>query len=238
MAKKKNPITFSQIKTEFINKIKNISKQLDEIPDIACPNDEAVIVFTLHPEYTYSIQPLTFIKSVGLRIIGKILLTTINGFLTDVFIAGPRSKFRNLTSEIENWKENNKKATELIQIKNIRIQAPEERIKYVIDGKDGIIHLDEPIPSLVTSTHTNCTITLHAGDDPNTETLNSFKNYLALLGVDIDISRRFDVGGLSYLFTKIQNDKMIDIAKFPFLRTIKQTPKIRLAKLKEHITNN
>ena len=107
--------TFDEAKKRIAPLAKKTSKALDRLPDAACPNDEAVGIITLHPQWlAKSYHPSTLLRAVGLETVGSRPKRVKpekwtrkppveEAPSTELFVAGPRSAFRTWASDLPEW---------------------------------------------------------------------------------------------------------------------------------------
>jgi hypothetical protein len=111
----RDPYTFTEAKAFVGPRLEQAVKFMDELPSIACPNNEAVVAVTLHPKFlSKSSYPNDLLKATGLRAIGSkgVTLTPRKSHLeskpspsaaAELFIAGSRENFRELSVAIRQW---------------------------------------------------------------------------------------------------------------------------------------
>lgn len=218
------PYTFGEAKAFVSQRIAAVAKTIDLLPAIACPNDEAVAAITLHPKYlSKSAHPNDFLKATGLRAVGSkaVVVTPRKSHLSsapspsasaELFVAGSRQSFRDLSATISQWSPTSTGAADLIKIESIRTQKPSERIKPIHSKGRNILF----------------EIVIHAGEDRrSTYVLDAFKAYLASLEIEVDLDGRIDADELSFVPVRAARERIDEIAEFPFLRVAREMPRLR-----------
>jgi hypothetical protein len=111
----RHPYTMDDAKRVLRPKIKDASRQMDLLPSLACPNDEAVALLTLHPKYlSKTAYPTLLLEETGLRPVGSRAATVAPrktstgqdqppGASAELFIAGRRQVFRELEERVGKW---------------------------------------------------------------------------------------------------------------------------------------
>jgi len=220
----KNPYTLGDRQKVLIPEARQLSQQLDELPESACPEDEAVAVLTLHPAYiSKSAFPSALLKAASLRAVGsrQVIVTpkrwTKKGDpkpqpTTELFVAGSRASFHNLPKVVSEAVERLPASRDIIKIESLRAIPPADRVKPIKSTAD------QPLLEVV----------LHAGNHPRANTiLEGFRQYLHSLEIDVDLERRIDAGELTFVPVRAPRNRVKDIAKFSFLRVAREMPKLR-----------
>src|SRR6478735_2370566 len=66
------PYPFAEARARLIPMVQATAEELTALPDLACPNGQAVAVLTLHPQYlAKSFFPAALLQSAGLEAIGS-----------------------------------------------------------------------------------------------------------------------------------------------------------------------
>lgn len=224
---KLDPYGLDEQKREIGKRAAVVAMELKALPAAACPNDEAVAVLTLHPTYLAKTSfPKELLNRAGLRTVGsrqrvvtprKIASTDENKqpqptTTADIFVAGPRKRFEALANAIPGIEPQSALAGDLIKIEDFRVIPPKSRIQ-IPRSKEQTALME---------------FVLHTGGPSTAESIRtSFKSYLATLGIDVDLSKRIDAGQLSFIAVRAPRSKMVEAAKFSFLRTSRDMPRLR-----------
>lgn len=222
---KNKPYTFSQAKARLAPQIEKAAAAVAALPAAACPNNEAVAVLTLHPEYmSKSAYPDTLISNAGLRAIGSKQTTVTPARVSnkkkkpkptqtaDIYLAGPRPAFANLSKEIDKWNKDSEAAGDLIKIEGFRVQETDERVKPMRSKSS------DPLLEVV----------LHTGGEQSAANVRrAFVAFLNGLGVDVDLSQAVDLGDLTFIPVRAPKTKLKAIGEFAFLRVAREMPRLR-----------
>jgi hypothetical protein len=222
---KKTPYTVEEAKGRVTPMVQAAAKDLQQLPAIACPGDQAVVVLTLHPEYlAKSYFPQTLLHSLRLDSIGSRPTQvrpdkwTRKGDpeltdSTDLFIAGPREAFTSWAVGLPHWTKQIPGADELVAIERLRSQRPEDRM--------------QPIHS--SARELALEVVLHASAKRSAGFIvEGFEAFLKHLGLKANFDRRFYVGGLCFMPMKAPATSVKEIAKFSFLRVVRAMPRLRM----------
>ena len=231
---KRDPYTFAEAKTRLAPRLSSLTEAVDELPKAACPQDESVGVITLHPAYlAKSYFPTKLLQAVGLEAIGsrtqhvvpekggKVLRqkksdkagTTakaepISSPTAEIFIAGPRDRFRLWAASLSKWSEMRPGAEEIVRLENVYLAPPEKRLQRVRPSKNA------PLLEVV----------LHGSSN---YVIEGFRDYMRTLDVRLDLDRRFQIDGLCFLGIRVPRDLHVEMAKYSFLRVAREMPRLR-----------
>src|SRR4051812_29128634 len=69
---KTDPYQFAEARDRLAPRIRLVVREIDSLPELACPQDECVAALTLHPAYiAKSFFPLGLLRAVGLEAVGS-----------------------------------------------------------------------------------------------------------------------------------------------------------------------
>lgn len=223
-AEKPPPYSFTDAKARLTPMLQQVNTQLAQLPATACPRDEAVAVITLHPQYiAKSYYPGKLLASVGLDAVGsRPALVKPEKWTrkaepepvpsTDLFVAGPRARFRQWAQSVSRWVEQTPGAEDIFKVELLRAMTTQDRIRPA-SSRD---------PEIVFE------VVLHASALPGSSfILEGFEAHLQSLGLRADFDRRFYVGNLCFLPLKAPRPLVQQVAQFSFLRVIRQMPRLR-----------
>jgi len=220
---KAHPYTFQESQERLLPELESLVGKIDSLPAAACPDDKAVGILTLHPSYlAKSYYPTTLLRSLDLNAIGsrghylkpqklagdkppKIALSA------DIFVAGTKNNFHAWLTSLPTWRESQREHEELIRIEEISSFSPEKKVRAFTSKET------EPTVEIV----------LHASTDDD-YVLEGFQAYLKSLGLKLNIDKRFYAGGLCFLAMNLPKRLAPEVAKFSFLRVIREMPKLRI----------
>jgi hypothetical protein len=199
---------------------------LAELPNLACPNDEAVGVVTLHPQWiAKSYHPQQLLNAYELRQVGSRPVTitpeewTRKGLpselaSSELYVAGSRGAFLRWAMELRQHPED--VSDQIRRVESVTAPSPVDRLRNL--PSDGSRDGEEILLEVV----------LHAGEGPRDQfILSGFSEYAGSLGAEPDLDRRLYAGGLCFLPVEAARSRVIDLAKFAFLRTVRPMPRLR-----------
>src|SRR5438552_10822377 len=150
---KSQPYSFEEARGRLVPMLIASNAAMKILPPLACPNDEAVAILRMHPEFiakTYF--PNRLLREAGLEAIGsrptrarptkwsrrgvpEIVETT------DLFVAAPRSNFQRWSDSLLRWNERQAAASDVSHIEEIRPQSASDRLQKIV-AKDPTILLE------------------------------------------------------------------------------------------------
>ena len=218
------PYSFEEARRRLAPMLANTAVAFDGLPDKACPNGEAVASITLHPEYyAKSYFPAGFLRSGGLRAVGSRARRVRpykrsrdrepeEAVTTELFVAGSRSSFHRLADEVPRWRRASTGARHLPAIEQVSAIKTKDRMRPLTEGPEML-----PLE-----------VVLHASERPGDRfILAAFEAYVRDLGLDPDLERIFFAGKLCFLRLRATAPQARDVARFSFLRTVREMPKLR-----------
>ena len=220
---KAHPYSVDETFVRLSSELEHLSEIVTDIPDLACPNGEAVISITLHPAYlAKSYHPSKLLSGLGLRQVGSRERRLIPDKWTqkeapaaplvapELFIAGDRTKLANFGEAV-------RQSGEVALLDEFR------RIEHIAPlGADRLHKVpgDEEYPPLEVVLHAD------ASQVWGEEVLRGFWKWCSKLGVEFDWSRRQQVGGLSFLGFYAPRPILPQLTQFAFLRAVRRMPKL------------
>ncbi|RCK41910.1 S8 family peptidase [Thalassospira xiamenensis] len=222
---KEPPYSFAEAKARLSPMATRAINAMYALPSKACPNDEAIVSFTLNPEYiAKSYFPSEILRDFGGELVGsrpkqitpekrsrnRPVIPTLT---TELFVKARRSVFANWGAELPSRPEGTQFSKELIYIEKIQTQQVEDKVKGGANKSD--------ISSFE--------VVLHANEiEATTHVLNEFGEYLNEIGIDAAFSRRFYAKGLCFIELQAPNHRVTDIATFSLVRAVRQMPQLRM----------
>lgn len=219
------PYTFEEARTRLVPMLSAIATAVDALPTAACPNGEAVSSLILNPEYiAKSYYPNNLLKTYGLRAVGSREARVTpekrskgrapeEKITTELFIAGPKNNFKRLSQEIATITATSPIAKDMPVVEQMKLPPAESKVKKIASTAKQI-----PLEVVV-----------HASEFINDAyILQGFENYIKGLGLKVDLKSRLHAGGLCFLKMMAPKDKIGEIAKFSFLRTVREMPRLRI----------
>lgn len=221
---KQAPYTLAEAKKRLTPKLSKTVKDIDELPDAACPRDQAVIALTLNPEYiAKSYFPRELLAAAGVTPVGskpkKITPAQrsrnrepVETLTTELFALGTRGAIRLWKENLPGWTDAFAAGRELVTLEDISAVPIEDKIKGEIPKKG----------------KTTFEVVLHANELlGESYILHEFRKYLGGLGVKSTLSRRFYAGGLCFLELDAPAGRADDIARYSIVRALREMPRLR-----------
>jgi hypothetical protein len=223
-APKAHPYSFEQAQERLSPRVKAAAGAIADLPAEVCPRDETVALLALHPTYiAKSYFPRDILRAVGVEAVGSrardLTPERVIGrqkrkqtSTTELFVAGPRSKFQDFAREIDGWSADTAGADDLIKIEDFRAFPAQERVKPIRTKQA------EPLLEVI----------LHARPGPNYDyIIEGFESYLQSLDIALDLDRRIYAGGLCFLPLRVPRPMIGEVARFSFLRLAREMPRLR-----------
>ncbi|WP_439828377.1 S8 family peptidase [Aeromonas enteropelogenes] len=214
------PYTYEENKPYIMENIKSFLETVDEIPDSAKPNGEAVAKIYLHPAFlakTYF--PSGILNEFSLRSIGSKAITINPRKQANkkpvynsacIYVSGKAESFQQLYDTMNNGRLKKTLQKEIASLEVISMFSSDEKIKEV-DSSDNKRTVE---------------VALHTPEH-NNEVIDSFIRYATKCGASIKEEKIISVKGLTFLPISANATEINNIASFTFLRTIRDLPAIR-----------
>lgn len=219
------PYSLDEARSRVARMVQRTASALSELPEKACPNEQAVVSMTLHPEYyAKSHFPSSILRSADLRVLGSrpcVLQPERcsrnrepeKAPTTEFFVAGERSSFWRLGDEVEHWTSGSTGFAQLPAIERVSLPSAEGRIRPIED-RVGHIPLE---------------LVIHASEQSQDRfILRGLQEYLQDLDLALDLGRTFFAGNLCFLRLRAKARQLVEIARFAFLRVVREMPKLRM----------
>lgn len=200
--------------------------ELNELPDQACPEGEAVGVITLHPQWmAKSYHPRQVLDAYNLRQVGSRPVAVEPEKWTrqdppepsassELYVAGDREAFARWARDLQEAP--SRVPEQIRQLEAVRAPVPSERLRNVETDEQRAGDADV------------FEVVLHASEAPRDQFIVSgFVNYAARLGVEPDIDRRLYAGGLCFLPVEVAQADLEALALYAFLRVARPMPRLR-----------
>ena len=230
-APKQHPYTFFEARTRLTPMLDDVVLRIDQLPQSACPDDQAVAAITLNPEYiAKSYFPNRLFKKLELELIGSRPRRITpekrskgrdpeESITTQLFVRGTRPSFRAWRSNLPDWTASIPGATDLVTIEEVSAPTIRDKIKG----------------ELPRTGETVLEVVLHADAKlGESDVLPRFRDYLVTIGVDQKISYRFYAGGLCFVELGTNVEFAETIATFTPVRALRQMPRLRMTRPNVH----
>lgn len=215
--------TLEQARTRLAAQFDEVVEHLDELPRSACPGDFGVARLTLNPSYiARSFFPTALLRATGLESLGsrnvkvKPESWTRKGVptecsTTELFVAGKRQAFRALKEWALHVEPESEEAEDLAHIEQFGAFEPKQRVINPGSSKDRYfefgIHL---LPG-------------EANDFVESE----FVDFAEKHQVKVHEEYSFKAGNLWFVPVEGDQDSVLKLAEFVFVRVIRPMPKMR-----------
>ncbi|MEQ1756025.1 MAG: S8 family peptidase [Micropepsaceae bacterium] len=221
---KAHPYTFVQARERLAPMLTRVVRGIDQLPEEACPNDQAIVAITLNPEYiAKSYFPDKLFQSVGLQTVGSRPRRVKpekrskgrepeETITTELFVMAPRSAFRAWRAELPKWHQDQIGASELPTIEEVSAPSARDKIKGQLPKAGKIVF--EAV--------------LHSDGAGANGVVQQFRDYLGRIGIDQPLDRRFAAGGLCFVELEAPVEMADRIATFTPIRALRQMPGLRV----------
>lgn len=218
------PYAFREARDRLAPKFAKAVVEFSSLPDAACPENYAVGLVTLHPEYTAkSYFPEKLLREARIEAIGsrpariqpekwKKKREPEDSQTTQLFVAARRDDFATLAGELPQWTPNRPGADQLFELEDFRALRAQDRV----------------VPLGTKSREPLLEVVLHTTGLPNpSRILEAFEAYADLLDLTPDLDRRFEVGGLCFFPLRTPRNLIEEVSKFSFIRATREMPGLR-----------
>lgn len=222
---KASPYTFLEAKNRLQPMLNRIIREIENLPNEACPNDDIVATMTLNPEYlAKSYYPNELLRSIGLGVVGSRSRNIIpekrsnereavEAVTTELFVIGKRLSFKKWFTDFPSWNESTSGAKQIVEIEELAFPQPDAKVKNIISSPDNIVY----------------EVVLHLNEDvAEASYLNLFRLYLQKGGITPSFQKRFYAGGLCFLELDAPANLANYIARFSLVRVLRAMPTLRL----------
>lgn len=220
------PYSIDQVRQRVLPELDQVQELISSLPPNARPRSEGVFEITLHPAFlSRSYYPVGMIESSGLRDVGSRESIIVPEHVTNIrdvgkelatatlYVAGNDtaiSTFKNLLMG------QTKRQLRRLEIDFKKIESIGFR-----RAKDKVIG----ITSLDTQRY-KFEVVLHAGSHEE-DIVAAFSRYAKSHNAIVDLARRIQVGGLTFMPVEATTEALFRIADFSFLRVARPMPEIR-----------
>lgn len=221
---KEPPYTYDEARVRLAPMLDQTMRAFAELPEAAKPKGEVVGGIVLNPEYiAKSYYPERVLKYYGLKSVGsKPTLVTPEKRskgrppeekpTTRLYVAGAVSNFRRLLADIEQGAIVEAVQGDLTALEKIDAIDVSSKIK----GRFSDVEFS-PLE-----------IVLHASEfRSDLYIIEAFRDYIASFGLEADLNHRFHAGGLCFIRMRASRKQFTDIAKFSYLRALREMPRLR-----------
>lgn len=214
--------SFEYAKAKLTPQFDAAAKQMDELDSSAYPADYAVARLVLNPSYiARSYFPGRLLRESKLQSVGsrtvKITpekwarkIAPFNTSTTEIFVAGKRSAFRNLSKLVAELEPGSQEAEELARIELFAAVDPEDRIIDFGTEKTRFFEVG-----------------LHLIEGREEYLQQAFKDFAQAAEVRVHAELAAGAGGLWFVPVECDHTAIRKLAEFAFVRVIRPVPKMR-----------
>ncbi|MDQ7855534.1 S8 family peptidase [Klebsiella michiganensis] len=222
---KNKPYTYEENRPVIMQELLSLVSSINKIPDGAKPNGEAVAKVTLHPAFlAKSYFPVDVFKHFSLRSIGSKSVkvrprksVATRGKVKEefasacIYVSGTVKNFQELYNAMDKGKLKAGEKNEIITFESITFFEPSEKIKN-IESSSNVRKIE---------------VALHTPNE-NESVLKGFIEYATKCGAVVNERKVVSVKGLTFLPIEADANSAEKIAKFSFLRVIRDLPTLRI----------
>lgn len=218
------PYQFTQARDRLTPQFSSAAVEFATLPSEACPDNYAVGLLTIHPEYiAKSYFPATLLREARMEAIGsrpvrvkpekwKKKKEPEESFTTQIYVSARRDDFAEFAQTLPTWSQAHPGANQLFEVEAFRAVRQTDRLQPVK------AKVKEPVLEVV----------LHTTGLPNPgRILDAFEAYAESFNLKPDLDRRFQVGGLCFLPIQSPQELLSKLSQFAFLRTVRVMPTLR-----------
>ena len=214
--------SFEEAKAKLLPQFDSAVKAIDVLDASAYPGDFAVAKLILNPSYiARSYFPGRLLRASKLQSVGSrtVKITPekwkrqgppVNSATTEIFVAGSRSAFRNLSNLVASLNAESKEAIELTHIEKFSAVNPDERI---IDSNSEKTRFFE--------------VGVHMIEGGEEFLQGAFKEFAKKARIHVHDGLEFNAGGLWFVPVECDREAIRKLAEFSFVRVIRPVPKMR-----------
>ncbi len=215
--------TFAQARELLVPQFRSAAQALDELPADACPGDFAVARLMMNPSFiARSYFPTGLLRSTGLESIGSRTVKVKpkawarkgepqETTTTELFVAGKRQAFRNLSHWTETIDAQSDEGDDLAHIEKFAAFGPAERIVSLGSPKERFFEVG---------------LHLLPGEDPGL-IQKAFMKFAKQEDVKVHSEVDFIAGNLWFVPVEGKPHNVEKLATFAFVRVVRPVPKLR-----------
>jgi hypothetical protein len=210
-----------------------VSHQADLLPASACPGDAVVAAISLHPRYlAKSYYPDALLDSAGFEAVGSRPVEIVPDQVgrkvkrhgetieireagveaqpsTELFVATTRANLRLWSSRLLGDDEmSDREAGDVVKVERFWLPQSADRLRVTAEPNEAVA----------------VEVVLHSS---RPDIVEAFRIFAESVGVDVDVTRRLDVGGASFVPLMATGAVLEQLAEFSFLRTARAIPRLR-----------
>ncbi len=215
--------TFREAVKRLVPQATRTAEAVDALPSVACPSDLAVVAWTLNPSYVAkSYFPGALLRELGLAQVGsRSRVMKPEKWTrkpkphavptTELFVAGKRSRLRELREWIPDLPPDSLEAEEVARLEEMQAIDPESRLRLAnASPKERFFEVG-----------------LHLLEGEENTIIGGFAEYAEELGFKIHEQYQFQPGGLWFVPVEGPRKRLLELARFSFMRVVRSVPRLR-----------
>jgi len=220
---KQEVYSLHEAKERLVPQIEEAVAHLESLPSETCPLNYGVLRWDLHPQYiAKSYFPQKLLRMYNLESVGSrnVVITpdkwtkkapVAETPTTELFIAGRRDSFKELTTKIQNFSEDASEAVDFIRIEKMLVQDSADRLRLMPNSGEEYIE-----------------VALHLlSQEDESEIKQLFLNFVIDRGFLPAEELSFTTGLLWFLPMQNNEGDLHELAKFSLVRVIRPAPRLR-----------
>jgi hypothetical protein len=220
-SEKTSPYDFVTARRQIDSWLTHTIDNLLNLPNEACPGDEAVAVITMHPRYiSKSDFPKELLNTIGLRAIGGRTKTVKphqwgiqkhpdEAITDEIFVSGTRKSFVKWKNELGQWTIDHVGAIHLGHLENIAAFMGQDKLRSIPEEDKEIVF----------------EFVLHDLGDRKVK--SNFITYARNLGAEVRLDKCRNAQGLLFIPVKAPSSMAEELANFSFVRVARAMPQLR-----------
>ncbi|MFS2113999.1 S8 family peptidase [Herbaspirillum frisingense] len=217
------PYSLSAQKKHLAPLFKKQAEAMRSIPKDACPNDQAVSIIVLHPQYySRSAFPERLLKKFDLRLIGSKPVQVkpragrgsendSGASSTAIFVAAKRSTFSALAEKVQSLTEDDKVSEDILKIESVSSYGVDDRLMGQLSKEKSDLE-----------------VVVHFDSFNDWEWEDEFVEFAKQAGIKLEANKTYQSRGLWFLSASGTSAAAGKLAQFTFVRAIRPMPKLRI----------
>ncbi|PHM50750.1 S8 family peptidase [Xenorhabdus miraniensis] len=221
---KNKPYTYNENKLVIMSDLASLISEIENVPASALPDDKAVAKFVLHPAFlAKSYFPVGLFNKFSLTSVGSKSVRIKprkdikkkgrkDEYTTAcIYVSGKIENFQSFLRALNDDTLNKSQKDDFITLESVSMFNPSDKIKSLKGDDERSIE-----------------VALHTPDE-NSAIVDSFIIFALQQGASVDKERCIKVKGLTFMPIKANKKTAYKIAKFSFLRTLRDLPELRVS---------
>lgn len=220
---KKHPYTLDEAKAALLPQLRATAKELDALPDAACPRGLAVAKLTLHPAYiAKSYFPANLLRSAGLDSVGSRTVRLKprkdvraappeQSETMELFVAGPREAFREFAAKAAAYGDGTPLGLEFAELERFSAMSPQDRVRPMSGRGPKVFEVGLHLPPELAADQVRA----------------AFRAFAAQCGFEVHTEHEFSAGRLMFVPVRGPTNAVQKLAQFSLMRVVRPMPALR-----------